>query len=86
MVSQNRIKEFYSPAPSEQCCNCRQPLEPGGAWYWGRIRVCHQCYRDEVEWQADGQKAKLLRLAGWWAIGVGGGFLVACVLRVLIYV
>lgn len=52
MVAPNRITEFYTASRSEQCCNCREPLGDAGAYYVGRVRVCHRCHREAEEWDA----------------------------------
>ncbi len=75
IAPQNRLKEFYSSLPGEECCNCREPFGKNGAFYVNRQRVCYHCYRDEEEWNEPDridELEKQLSFMGWTMIGMAG--------------
>lgn len=84
MVSQNRIKHQFEKATSELCCNCSQPLGDRGVYYWGRVRVCNLCHRENLEWELESareqwDKERLLMCYGWAAVLLSGSVIVGMV-------
>lgn len=43
---------------SELCGHCNKPLGSDGAWYWDRVRICHDCweYASCDAWQQTNQE------------------------------
>lgn len=90
MVSPNWENESYTPSPREQCCRCGEQLGEAGAYYWGIIRVCQECYHEEMDQQNYERLqdysdfADVLNVAGWAAVCVAGAAIVACAVHLFL--
>lgn len=90
MVSPNWENEPYTPSPREQCCRCGEQLGEAGAYYWRRIRVCQECYHEEMDWHSEEHLQDfrdfetVMRTLGWAAICVAGAAIVACAVNLFL--